>query len=138
MRRPLVRNATAAAMAFLLAACGDDANVIGPDNQPEVANTTDTFEWQVSNLSNVSQALGYSWTNTGTTADVNQSSALEGGTAMLRVTDGQGVEVYLRSLSENGTFRTDAGSAGDWTVTVTLSEASGSANFRLENPDAAP
>ena len=116
-----------------LAAC-DSVNLIGPENQLEVANGTDTFEWQASVLSNVSQTLTYTWANTGTTANVNQSSSVDGGSATLRVTDDGGAEVYSRSLGENGSFETVSGSVGNWTVTVTLSGVSGTLNFRLEAP----
>lgn len=138
MRPHIVGTAAGAVLTLAAVACGVDANLIGAGNEPEVANATDAFEWQVSSLENVSQSLAYSWTNTGTTADVSQASSLEAGTAMLRVADAEGTQVYARGLDEDGTFRTETGAAGDWTVTVTLSEASGSANFRLENPDASP
>lgn len=136
--RPRIVGAAAVVLAVAAVACGGDANLLGPGNEPEVANAADTFEWQVSSLESVSQSLAYTWTNRGTTADVDQASSLEAGTAMLRVADAEGTQVYARSLDENDTFTTEAGAAGDWTVTVTLSEASGSANFRLENPDASP
>jgi hypothetical protein len=138
MRRRIVGPAAAAALTLVLGACGVDANVLGPGDEPEVSNATDTFAWHVSDVSNVSQSLAYTWTNTGTTADVNQAGSMDAGTAMLRVADDEGTQVYARSLDDDGTFRTKAGAAGEWTVTVTLSEASGSAEFRLENPDASP
>jgi len=119
---------------LLLASCGDSANLIGPENELEVANATDTFQWQVSALSSVSQTLTYTWVNTGTTANVNQSSSLGGGSAVLRVIDDGDLEVYSRSLGENGTFETASGSTGNWTVTVTLTEATGTLNFRLQKP----
>lgn len=120
-------------LALLVAGCDGD-NLIGPDNALEVNNATDTFQWQVSALSSVTQTLTYTWENTGTTANVNQSASLTAGSAMLRVADAQGVEVYARSLGENGTFQTSEGSEGSWTVTVKLSEANGTFNFRLEKP----
>ncbi|HSM61596.1 MAG TPA: hypothetical protein VK849_12395 [Longimicrobiales bacterium] len=120
-------------LALLVAGCDGD-NLIGPDNALEVNNATDSFQWQVSALSSVTQTLTYAWENTGTTANVNQSASLTAGSAMLRVTDAQGVEVYARSLGENGTFQTSEGSAGSWTVTVKLSEANGTFNFRLQKP----
>ena len=119
---------------LLLASCGDSANLIGPENELEVANATDTFQWQVSALSSVSQTLTYSWVNTGTTANVNLSCSLGGGSAVLRVIDDGDLEVYSRSLGENGTFETASGSTGNWTVTVTLTEATGTLNFRLQKP----
>lgn len=114
-------------------ACGG-SNTLGPDNQVEVNNATDSFQWQASNMEKINQTLTYTWTNTGTTADVNQASSLSGGSATLQVTDADGQEVYSRSLAENGTFQTSQGASGDWTVTVELSDASGAVNFRLQKP----
>jgi len=134
--REILRMALASAAAIGLlavAACGSD-NVLGPDNQVQVSNNADTFEWQASSMDNVSQTLSYDWTMTGTTADVNQSSAVTGGSATLTVTDDAGTVVYTANLSQNGTFTTDAGVAGTWTVEVRLSGTSGMVNFRLEKP----
>ena len=121
-------------VALLLVSCGDSANMIGPGNQLEVTNATDSFQWQVTALENVTQVLNYSWVNTGATADVNQSSALGGGTATVEVKDAGGAIVYTRSLAENGTFTTSAGSPGTWAVTVSLRQAQGTVNFRLQKP----
>lgn len=120
-----------AAIAF--AGCSD-ANVIGPTNQLEVANSPGTFEWQVSALDQVTQTLTYSWSNTGTEADVNQASSIGGGEASVRITDASGAEVYSRSLSQNGTFPTLTGTTGTWRITVTLDGATGTLNFRVESP----
>jgi len=122
-------------LAFVaLAVACSDSNLIGPANQLEVNNATDTFQWQVTALDKVSQTLTYTWTNTGTTANVNQASSLSGGSATLEVLDATGTRVHSRSLAENGTFVTDAGSAGDWTVRVTLDKVNGALNFRLQKP----
>ena len=122
------------AVILLVAMACSDANVIGPENQLEVANNPGAFEWQVTALNKVTQTLTYSWTNPGTTANVNQASSLGSGSATVRVTEGSGAQVYTRSLSENGTFQTSAGTTGTWTVVVTLDEASGTLNFRLDTP----
>ncbi len=114
--------------------CSEDGRLIGPQNQMEVTNATDSFQWQVSALSRVSQTLTYTWEHTGTVASVNQASAIAGGSATLRVTDSQGLEVYARGLQENGTFETAPGSPGGWTVTITLTNATGTLNFRLQKP----
>ena len=129
--RPAVRYLLAA-LALSVAGCGASANLIGPENELEVANGTDNFEWQVSTLSSVTQTLTYTWVHTGELANVNQSSAMGGGTATLRITDDQGVEVYSRSLSQDGDFPTDVGDPGNWTVTVSLNDASGTLNFRIQ------
>ncbi len=114
--------------------CTADGNVVGPENQLEVSNIPDTFQWQVSALSAVTQTFTYTWVNSGTTASVNQASSLVSGSADLRITDSAGTEVYSRSLASNGTFQTGPGTAGNWTVTVTLSKANGTLNFRLQKP----
>ena len=126
--------ASVAALGLLtVAACGSD-NVLGPDNQVQVSNNADTFEWQASSMDNVSQTLSYDWTMTGTTANVNQSSAVTGGSATLTVTDDAGTVVYTANVSQNGTFTTDAGVAGTWNVEVRMSGTKGMLNFRLEKP----
>lgn len=118
----------------LAAAACSDANLIGPSNQLEVNNSPGTFQWQVTALSKVTQTLTYTWTNNGTTANVNQDSGISSGSATLRVTDAAGTEVYSSDLSQNGTFQTSAGTPGGWTVVVTLDQASGAVNFRLQTP----
>lgn len=120
-----------AAVMLLVAACGDDP--LAPF-QPEIGNQTDTFQFQVTALTDVSTTANYDWQNTGTTANVNQSTALSAGTATLTIRDAAGVQVYSRSLTDNGTFQTSAGAAGRWTITVRLEDASGAVNFRVEKP----
>jgi hypothetical protein len=121
-------------LVLLVAGCASSSNVIGPENELEVNNASNTFQWQVTALSNITQTLEYTWVTTGTIANVNQSSSLGSGSADLRIQDAGGVEVYSRSLANNGTFQTAAGAAGNWTVTVTLSKANGTLNFRLQKP----
>ncbi len=48
--------------------------------------------------------------------------------------DAGGTQVYTHSLGENGTFQTLAGTAGAWSIEVTLSGASGNLNFRAQKP----
>ena len=129
------RGACAAALVCVawLVSC-DGTNLIGPENQLEVTNVVDSFQWQVSDLDDVSQTLTYAWQNTGNQADVNQSVTLTSGSAFLRIEDSSGDEVYSRSLAENGTFSTAAGSGGTWTITVTLDRATGTLNFRVQRP----
>lgn len=120
--------------AALVLAIGCTDNLIGPANQLEVTNVTDSFQWQVTALDNVTQTLSYTWMMTGTVANVNQSAGPSGGTATLRILDNAGVEVYARSLADNGTFDTATGTAGSWTITVTLNDVSGAINFRAQRP----
>jgi len=46
--------------------------------------------------------------------------------------DADGMAVYTRDLSVDGSSATDVGLAGDWQVRVTLSGLTGTLNFRAE------
>ncbi len=113
-----------------LAACGG-GNVIGPDNQLQVTNAADNFQWQASNLSNVTQTLSYTWQNSGTLAHVDNSSSITGGTATLTITDAGSTQVYSGSLASASTD-TGAGTAGSWKIEVKLSGVTGTLNFRVQ------
>lgn len=116
--------------AVLLAACGDKTT--GPGRDPEIINATDNFQYQITDIQDFSGAHVYSWQNTGTTATVNQSTTVTGGTATLIIRDANGTQVYNRSLAENGTFSSSAGTAGIWTVRVVYVGADATVNFRVD------
>ena len=65
-----------------LMACGG-GGTIGPQNQPQVTNAVDDFQFQATNLNNVTQTIVYTWQNTGTQANVNQAAAITAGSATL-------------------------------------------------------
>lgn len=119
-----------AAGAVLLAACGDSTTAPGRD--PEIINTPDNFQYQITDIQNFSGTQVYSWQNSGTTATVNQSAAVAAGSVSLVLRDANGVQVYSRSLADNGTFSSSAGTAGTWTVRVIYSGADATVNFRLD------
>jgi hypothetical protein len=112
-------------------ACSSE-NVIGPGNQLQVTNATDNFQFQVSDLSNVTQRLTYNWSNTGDSANVNQASSLTGGTATLTVRGPSGTTLYESGLQANGTFHTQKGTTGTWQIEVVLTKADGTLNFRVQ------
>lgn len=122
------------ALAMLAAAGCNDAT--SPRYEPEVTNATNSFEFQVTDLVRVSDALEYRWQNDGTTATINQSTVLTAGTATLTLRDAAGTQVYSRSLTENGTFTSAAGVAGQWRIRVVFGNASGTANFRVQRTTA--
>lgn len=114
-------------------ACGS-SNLIGPENQLQMNDAADNFQWQVSALDNVSQTFTHTWQTTGTSVNIDQSSSISGGSATLTITDASGAEVYTRSLADNGTFTSTSGSPGSWTILVELSSVSGTLNFRVQKP----
>ena len=115
----------------LLAACGD-SNPIGPSNQPEIANATDNFQFQASSLSHTTQTFTYSWVNTGTTANVNQSGTLSAGDATLTLRDAANVQVYSGDLKNTGTFISSPGASGTWRIEVRLNDVTATLNFRVQ------
>lgn len=115
----------------LMIACGG-ANVIGPSNQLEVNSATDNFQFQVSNLENVTQTLNYSWTNTGTQAVVDISPGMTAGSAMLTITDADGTVVYQADLADDMDGDTSVGVAGDWSIDLQLDGVDGTLNFRVQ------
>ena len=113
----------------VLAACGD---ATGPGREPEIINTTDNFQYQISDVRDFTGTQVYTWQNTGTTATVNQSAAVAAGSVTLVLRDAAGMEVHNRSLAENGTFSSSAGTPGQWTVRVIYGDADATVNFRLD------
>jgi hypothetical protein len=116
---------------ILTVSCGDE-NPIGPVNQPEIGNNADSFQFQASHLSRTTQTLSYSWSHTGTIANVNQSGAMTAGDARLVITDSSGNRVYDADLRTTGTFTTSGGAAGTWRIEVRLQDVSGTLNFRVQ------
>ena len=121
-------------MALVAVSCGGDTNPIGPSNQPEVANLQDNFQFQASNLTGTTQTLTYTWPNTGTSANVNQSGTVSGGTATLTIRTPAGDQVYSRDLAVTGTFTTGSGNPGNWQIEVRLVNVTGTLNFRVQKP----
>lgn len=102
--------------------------------QPEVGNVPGTFQFQATAMQNVTVTRDYTWQNSATTANVNKSSAITGGTATLTIRDAQGTEVHASSLATNGTPTTSAGTAGAWTIRIVFTGVTGTVNFRVETP----
>lgn len=130
--RAFTRGLIAAFLAVLLASCGGGNNALDPRFQPEVANTTDNFQFQTTGVTRVTQTLDYTWANTGIRASVNQASAVTAGLAVLTIRDAQGNTVYSGDLASNGTFTSVAGSTGNWNVHLVLTDVSGTLNFRVQ------
>lgn len=116
----------------MLSLVGCSNNVLDPEFEPEISNETDTFEFQATDVKNVTQTVEYDWENTGTLANINLSSSIAAGTASLTVKDSGNNIVYQKDLKENGSFVSNAGIAGNWRIILNLSEFDGTLNFRLE------
>ena len=111
---------------------GSSSNVLAPKFQPQVVNSIDDFQFQVTGVTGATQTLNYSWRNTGTQANVNQACSISGGSATLVLRDSTGAQIYSRSLVDNGTFVSLAGAPSAWSMLVVLSNVSGTINFRAQ------
>ena len=119
------------ALVVATGACGD-ANLIGPDNELEVTNATDSFQLQVSVLDRVSQTLTYTWQNTGTQATIDVSQAITSGTALLTITDINGAVVYQEDIAAESDGESAVGVMGGWGIRVDLENVTGTFNVRVQ------
>ncbi len=113
----------------VLGGCSDDA--LGPF-QPEIGNTQDSFQLQATNVSNVSTTLVYAWNNSGTRATINHSTTTTAGSTLLVIKDAVGTTVYSKALVASLNEPTSVGVAGSWSITLTLTNYSGTLNFRAQ------
>ena len=130
------RRGTAARVLALVAmvlagACGDSTAPLAPF-QPQINNVTDNFQFQATGVTNVTWTFVYTWANSGDSATVNQATTVTGGSAVVRIADKNGTQLYSQSLGANGTFGMTKGVAGNWTITVELTNYSGTLNFRVQ------
>ncbi|HEX6307087.1 MAG TPA: hypothetical protein VFZ69_02800 [Longimicrobiales bacterium] len=116
-----------------VAACSGDS-VTNPLFEPEVANLPDNFQFQATAVTHVTQTVTYNWQNSGTTANVDQSGSITGGSAILRVRDDTGTLVYTGDLTSTGSFTSSVGTSGVWTIQLVLTNVSGNLNFRVQKP----
>ncbi|MDX2260127.1 MAG: hypothetical protein SFU84_00340 [Gemmatimonadales bacterium] len=112
-----------------LAACSD--NPVGLQD-PEVTNATDNFQFQGTAVASLTATQSYSWTNTGTRATINHSTTTTAGTALLTVRDAAGTVVYTNALVPSLNEPTAVGTAGTWTIVVTMTSYTGTLNFRAQ------
>ena len=112
-----------------LSACGSDP--LGPF-QPQIGNAADNFQLQATNVANVTTTVIYPWANSGTRATINHSTTTTAGTTLLVLKDGAGTTVYSKALSPSLNEPTTTGQAGTWSVQLTLTNYSGTLNFRAQ------
>ena len=117
------------ALTALLAGCGGDA--LAPF-EPQVNNNVDSFELQATGVTTTTTSGSYTWQNTGTQATINHSTVTSAGTAHLVIRDAMGTVVYDADLVPSLNEPTAAGVAGNWQVRVTLTNYTGTINFRAE------
>lgn len=119
------------ALAALLAiGCSDS---LAPYS-PEITNVPDNFQFQITGARNVTVVREYVWQNSGTTANVDQASAITSGSAILTILDSQATQMYTNNLSVGGSTSTSTGVTGAWRIRVTFTNLYGTINFRVQRP----
>jgi len=126
------RTAVIVGALIMLSACGSDPTDPLAQFEPQVSNSTDSFQLQATNVTDVGTILQYSWENTGTQASVDHSTTTAGGVAGLIIKDASGTTVYDQGLAPSLNEDTSSGSTGTWTISVALSGYSGTLNFRVQ------
>lgn len=120
--------------AAALTGCRDELTPLGPDNDLTVINETGSFRLRATGLDDVSDIRSYEWQAGAGSQVVTQGAGITAGYAYLTVTDPSGAEVYGRSLSETGTYQTEPGTAGAWTVSLFLERVSGTLDVTVQSP----
>lgn len=121
-------------MAFMILTVGCSSDKANPlaSFEPEIVNTADAFQFQATDVENVTTTLEYSWENGSTGATVNHSTVTNAGNAVVTIYDADSVQVYTSGLAASLNEATQTGTAGTWRVRVILSNYSGTVNFRVE------
>jgi len=117
---------------LLVAGCEDSSTGIGPENQLEVTNAVDQFQFQLTALEDVSDSRRYDWENTGTQATIDISEAITGGSAILTLRDAGGTVMYETDIAEDMDGTTPVGVSGTWRIEVVLARTTGTFNFRVQ------
>ena len=119
-------------LALVTSACGGD-NVLAPAYQPEVVNTPNVvFSFQATGLEDVTDAVSYTWSVSSGRIIIHPATATTSGTIVLNIRDAAGAVIYNGTVAASGDLSPPAGSAGAWTIKVTLQNYSGTINFAVQ------
>jgi hypothetical protein len=131
LRQPVFVAGVALLLLGSALACKDSSGPLAP-YEPQINNVADNFQFQASNVDNITWTYTYRWTNSGDSATVNQATTLLAGAAVLTIFDSTGAQLYSQSLNANGTFGMLKGIAGRWTIKIQFTNYSGTVNFRAQ------
>ncbi|MDH4130557.1 MAG: hypothetical protein OEV95_01980 [Gemmatimonadota bacterium] len=134
MRKYIHRTLPALGLALFAMGCGsNNNNALAPQFQPEVVNTPNVaFSFQATGLTDISDALSYTWSVSSGSIVIHPATNTSGGTVTLNIKDAGGAVVYNGPVPATGDIAPPAGSAGPWKVRITLVQYSGTINFALQ------
>jgi len=131
-RIPMKRMTMILATLLVGAGCGSDPVAPLDPFEPQINSSTDNFQLQATDVQDVATTLEYSWVNTGTQAAVDHSTTTSVGSATVVIKDTNGAVVYSHGLEPSLNADTATGVAGTWTITLVLTDYSGTLNFRVQ------
>jgi hypothetical protein len=122
------------AVALLVMGCGSsNNNALAPQFQPEVVNTPNVaFSLQATGLTDVSDALSYTWSVSSGSIVIHPATSTTSGTLTLNLKDATGAVIYNGPVPASGDITPPSGTAGPWKVGVILAQYSGTINFALQ------
>lgn len=127
--RPL---AHCALVLVLGSGCADSVvRELAPENDPQVINTPELFQFSAADLRNVNEKITWVWLNPAPKAALSHDSFIHHGYGILIITDAAGVQVDSTLLELDLETETRVGVPGDWTLTLILASARGRAHFSL-------
>jgi hypothetical protein len=83
-------------------------------------------------LQDVTDALAYTWSVSSGRVIIHPATATTSGTIVLNIKDAGGAVIYNGTVPASGDLSPPAGSAGAWTIMVTLQNYSGTINFAVQ------
>ena len=133
MNNYLLKTSLFLAVILLALGCSNDqkSNPIS-SFEPEVINSADAFQFQITDAADVSTTLIYQWVNSGAQATIDHSTALTAGSATVEIMDADTTQVYTSGLLSSGTEESVTGTTGTWFVKVTFVDFNGTVNFTIE------
>jgi hypothetical protein len=112
--------------------CADSiVRQLAPENDPQVVDTPQGFEFTATDLRNVNQTLRYVWTNSAAQAALDHDSFLDHGYGVLVIHDATGQLVDSTLLELDLQAETRVGAPGPWTLQLNLAGARGRVHFIL-------
>lgn len=120
-------------VSFFTFGCGSDSPSAPLSAfSPEIFNTQDSFQFQVTNAQNVNTTVQYNWLNSGTRATINHSSTITSGSSTVSIYDNVDSLVYTSALLASANEPSVVGIAGTWRIQVVFTNCNGTINFRVE------
>ncbi len=100
--------------------------------KPEVINTTDNFHFRLGGVDDLDTTIVYYWKMDGSSANIDQSSSIQGGQVLVIIEDSTRVQVYQTDLRDNGSFTSSFGVSGYWRIRFNFSNFKGLVDFRAQ------